>query len=95
MLRPEWCSPGKSVTAKYGNKTSGEYLYLGSTFHPNKELRFKLLYGKHGEVYVPPKLVPKPPEETVEETTLDVTEIETVGELLDTLESIPSEPVVE
>ena len=31
----------------------------------------------------------------VEETTLDVTEIETVGELLDTLESIPSEPVVE
>ena len=34
-------------------------------------------------------------EETVEETTLDVTEIETVGELLDTLESIPSEPVVE
>lgn len=31
----------------------------------------------------------------VEETTLDVTEIETVGELLDTLELIPSEPVVE
>jgi hypothetical protein len=31
----------------------------------------------------------------VKETTLDITEIETVGELLDTLESIPSEPVVE
>jgi uncharacterized protein YcfL len=34
-------------------------------------------------------------EETVEETTIDVTEIETVGELLDTLETIPSEPIVE
>ena len=31
----------------------------------------------------------------VEETSLDVTEIQTVGELLDTLESIPSEPDVE
>ena len=34
-------------------------------------------------------------EETTEVETLDVTEIETVGELLDTLESIPSSPVTE
>jgi hypothetical protein len=33
--------------------------------------------------------------ETTEGDTLDVTEIETVGELLDTLESIPSVPVTE
>jgi uncharacterized lipoprotein YajG len=34
-------------------------------------------------------------EETVEETPLDVSEIETVGELLDTLETLPSEPTAE
>lgn len=34
-------------------------------------------------------------EETTEVETLDVTEIETVGELLDTLESVPSVPVTE
>ena len=34
-------------------------------------------------------------EETVEETPLDVTEIETVEELLDTLETLPSEPTAE
>jgi hypothetical protein len=34
-------------------------------------------------------------EETTEGDTLDVTEIKTVGELLDTLESIPSVPVTE
>ena len=34
-------------------------------------------------------------EETVEETPLDVTEIETVEELLDTLETLPSEPTTE
>jgi uncharacterized lipoprotein YajG len=34
-------------------------------------------------------------EETVEESPLDVSEIETVGELLDTLETLPSEPTAE
>lgn len=34
-------------------------------------------------------------EETVEETTLDVTKIENVSDLLDTLQAIPSEPTVE
>jgi len=34
-------------------------------------------------------------EETVEETTLDVTKIENVRDLLDTLQAIPSEPTVE
>jgi uncharacterized protein YcfL len=34
-------------------------------------------------------------EETVEDTSLDVSEIETVEELLDTLETLPSEPTAE
>lgn len=34
-------------------------------------------------------------EETVEDTSFDVSEIETVEELLDTLETLPSEPTAE